>query len=66
VLETLLNTKEAAALLGVQPRTLEAWRCKGGGPVFVKVGASCVRYRPADLDGFISGSTKTNTSGSAA
>ena len=37
-----LNTQEAAAYLGIQPNTLEVWRCKHKGP----------RYAKADLDEF--------------
>ena len=33
-----LNTQEAAAYLGVQPNTLEVWRCKHKGPRYAKLG----------------------------
>ena len=38
-----LKTKEAAALLGLSPRTLETYRLRGGGPAFSRFGSS-VRY----------------------
>lgn len=38
-----LKTRQAAALLGLSPRTLESYRCKGGGPAFFRFGGS-VRY----------------------
>ena len=38
-----IKTKEAAALLGLSPRTLETYRWRGGGPVFSRFGGS-VRY----------------------
>jgi hypothetical protein len=41
----------AADLLGVSPRTLQAWRVRGGGPRFCKIGRS-VRYRRRDLVAF--------------
>jgi predicted DNA-binding transcriptional regulator AlpA len=47
----LLNERDAAALLGVSVRSLQAWRQRGEGPVYVKLGR-LVRYRPADLDAF--------------
>ncbi|MBO9650251.1 MAG: helix-turn-helix domain-containing protein [Variovorax sp.] len=30
--DTLLNTSQAAAFLGLQPQTLAQWRCEGVGP----------------------------------
>ena len=57
----LLNTKEAAKLLSVSKATLETWRCRGGGPAFVKY-QRAVRYRMEDLDKFISESIRENTS----
>ena len=44
----LLNTEQAAQLLGVSPRTLERLRVIGGGPEFVKIGRS-VRYEVSVL-----------------
>lgn len=46
--EALLTEGEAAALLAVSKRTLQAWRLKGGGPVFVRCGRA-VRYRRKSL-----------------
>lgn len=43
-----LDTRAAAALLGVSVKTLEALRSRGTGPPFVRVGRS-VRYRLEDL-----------------
>ena len=63
MLEPLLTTDEAAALLGTTRRTLETWRCSGAGPVFVKLRDRMVRYRPTDLEAFIGAGTRTNTSG---
>lgn len=48
-----LDTREAAAYLGLSPRTLENLRWKGGGPAFLKPGGrkkGAVRYTLADLD----------------
>jgi excisionase family DNA binding protein len=56
----LFSTKEAAAYLTVQPETLEAWRYRGVGLRFIKIG-HLVRYRKIDLDGFIEkGFTRSN------
>lgn len=65
MLEPLLTTEQAASLLGVTRRTLEDWRYRGAGPVFVKVGSRATRYRPADLEVFVQGGARTNTGGGA-
>lgn len=57
----MLRTKEAAKELNVQPSTLEAWRCRGGGPQFVKLGKA-VRYRIEDLEAFKLANVRNNTS----
>ena len=49
----LLDTREAAARLGLSPGTLERCRASGGGPAFQKHGAR-VRYRPEDLEAWAS------------
>lgn len=56
-----LTTREAADYLGLKHNTLEAWRCRGDGPRFVKLGRS-VRYRQSDLDQWIESRTRSNTS----
>ncbi|OPL16338.1 MAG: excisionase [delta proteobacterium ML8_D] len=57
----MLRTKEAAQFLGLKKATLEAWRCKGGGPVFLKMGKA-VRYRQEDLNSFLKSNLRTSTS----
>lgn len=57
----VFTTPEAAAFLGVRPRTLEDWRVYGGGPVYRKVGRHLVRYLRADLEAFLEKGAKTNT-----
>lgn len=56
-----LRTTQAAEFLGVRKSTLEAWRVRGGGPVFLKLGKA-VRYRREDLDQFINCKLRTSTS----
>ena len=49
----LLNNNEAAAYIGVLPKTLEIWRCTKRYPIpFIKVGR-LVKYRKSDLDNFL-------------
>ena len=57
----MLNERAAAVRLGIAVRTLQAWRVRGEGPQFAKLGRA-VRYRPADLDAFIEGGLRTSTS----
>lgn len=53
----LLNTEQAAAYLGVTPRTLEVWRCtKRHAIPYIKVGR-LVKYRKAELDHWLAQQT---------
>lgn len=49
----LLDTKDAASVLGLSALTLCDWRCKGHGPRFVKIGHRSVRYRMGDLQAWL-------------
>ena len=51
--DVLLTEAQAAHLLSLEPRTLQAWRRRGTGPVFVMVGAA-VRYRQLTLSAWLS------------
>jgi predicted DNA-binding transcriptional regulator AlpA len=54
VTEKLLSPNQAAEILGIQPRTLDFWRQRGGvGPKFIRYSARCVRYRLSDLQAWI-------------
>lgn len=59
--DRLLDTRQAAARLGLAPNTLEIKRVTGGGPSFVKLGRS-VRYRIADLDNWVAERVVNSTS----
>ena len=47
-----LTEREVAELLGLSVATLRAWRHRGKGPRFLRLGRS-VRYLPADLADFV-------------
>jgi len=47
--DELLTAIAAARFLTTEPRTLEAWRYKATGPVFIRVGRA-IRYRRSDLE----------------
>lgn len=46
--DRLLNEIQAAQVLGLSSRTLQAWRSQGIGPAYVRAGRA-IRYRRADL-----------------
>lgn len=46
-----LNTKQAAAYLGLKPNTLEIWRCKNRGPKYSKLGSRVI-YDIDELDDY--------------
>ena len=58
----LLFTAEAAFLLGLSPRTLEALRLRGGGPAYYSVGRRACRYRRQDLTAWLAGRRRVSTS----
>ena len=59
--EALMTTQQAAAFLGLSPRTLEGYRRKGDGPSFVAISRNLVRYRPADLRAWLEGRVAPHT-----
>lgn len=61
----LETERDAAAYLNVSHRTLQAWRLRGGGPRYLKLGAA-VRYDRADLDAWLDAHARANTAGGAA
>jgi hypothetical protein len=50
--EQMLPKDEAARELKVKPQTLGAWRHRGQGPVYVKIG-KLVFYRPSDIREYV-------------
>lgn len=61
VINRLLNTKEAAELLGLSARTLEKHRTYGTGPVYRKLGGRVV-YDIADLKAWADKGRRASTS----
>ncbi len=49
---TALTERQVAELLGLSVATLRAWRHRGKGPRFLRLGRS-VRYLPSDLADFV-------------
>jgi len=54
------NEMQAAMFLGISVRTLQAWRVRGGGPPYVKIGRA-VRYQRRQLVAFQTANTVTST-----
>jgi hypothetical protein len=58
--DSALNETQAAQFLGVSVRTLQAWRVRGGGPLYCKIGRS-VRYQRKVLIAFQEACTVSST-----
>ena len=56
----LLDTRAAAAWLGVAATSLATLRVRGGGPKFVKIGRRAL-YAFADLEIFVNERKRSNT-----
>ena len=50
--DCLLTEVEAARVLSLSSRTLQAWRCRGFGPRFVRLGRA-VRYTRQELKDWV-------------
>ena len=48
----ILTDEQAAALLGIESRTLRLWRHTRGLP-HIKITSKVIRYRRSDLDGWL-------------
>jgi hypothetical protein len=60
--DLFVNEARAAALLSVNPRTLQQWRLRGTGPTFVRISSRCVRYRYRDLYSWAEARMRASTS----
>lgn len=58
----LVSEIMAAQYLNVSPRTLQAWRMRGGGPKYCSISRRCVKYRLADLDSWANDKLVASTS----
>ena len=61
-MEQLLNTKQAAKILGISPAFLERDRWAGARVKFIKIGSRTVRYRLSDLKDYIDSQVRKSTS----
>jgi len=58
--DAVLNETQAAQFLGLSVRTLQAWRVRGGGPRYCKIGRA-VRYQRKVLIAFQEACTVSST-----
>lgn len=58
----LLTTKQAAEYLGVSSAFLNRDRCETARIPFIRLGARAIRYRPEDLEAFITSGARRSTS----
>jgi hypothetical protein len=63
--DAALNETQTAEFLGVSVRTLQAWRVRGGGPRYCKIGRS-VRYQRRVLVEFQQEHTVSSTTEASA
>jgi predicted DNA-binding transcriptional regulator AlpA len=61
-MDALINSKQAARLLGLSPRTLERHRLAGTGPRYIVLGRRLVRYRLMDIEAWIAANGRHSTS----
>jgi len=59
--DELIDQRAMSKILRITTKTAEAWRSRGGGPRYVKVGA-LVRYRKSDIAEWIERRTIDSTS----
>ena len=59
-----LTTQQAAQELGISPHTLDAWRAKGFGPQYRKIGRR-VFYEKSDLSEWAQGQARWSTTADA-
>jgi len=62
ILKEVFDEKEAADYLRISPKTLQKWRCVGGGPEYRLVGGRRVVYMIHNLRSFLNLRIRHNTS----
>ena len=58
----LLKEAQAADILHFSTRALQNWRCRGGGPKYIRISSRSVRYRLSDLIEWTTSRIRSNTS----
>jgi predicted DNA-binding transcriptional regulator AlpA len=55
--EILLTEGQFSDRYQIPQRTLQRWRSSGDGPLFVRIGPRCVRYRQSDIEAWANSRT---------
>ena len=63
-LDRMLNGKSTADFLQVSWKTLARWRSEGGGPPYLRLSRTSIRYRMSDLVEWLKKLERTSTSDS--
>ena len=50
--DLLFDEAQAAQIIDVTDKCMQAWRCRGGGPAYLKIGR-LVRYRKSDINAWL-------------
>ncbi len=58
---SLLTVRQAGEALGVSKACLDGWRCRGGGPRYLKIGR-LVRYEESALAAWLESRRRVSTS----
>ena len=58
----LIDEKAAATFVDVEPRTMQGFRQRGGGPKFIRISSRCIRYRRIDLRDWAEARMRPSTS----
>ena len=58
----LIDEKAAATFLGLERRTMQGFRQRGGGPGFMRISSRCIRYRRIDLRDWAEARMRSSTS----
>jgi len=63
MISTGLDTRTAAAYIGIRPATMSLWRRHGHGPRHYHAGSRLIRYRRPELDRWIAENMRTERTG---
>lgn len=60
--QVLFTEEQAARMLQLTSKALQAWRYRGVGPLHIRISRRCIRYRREDLLAFIEARVRSSTS----
>ena len=60
--QALINEGEAAEFINQSKRTIQGYRYRGGGPLYIRLSRRCVKYRRIDLRRWAEARLRSSTS----